>query len=253
VPTRCMDVFAWCRTVLSPAGPSSPMRLVLVAMSQSMDPDGSNCWVGVRALAQATRFNKDTVAKHRALAVKQGWLLISFRPGHTRFPSFAAAIPDGIEVFIRKASNARRTLGRRGSVSRLVGCSLSDGFGRRAPALLSEGLGQSENRLSEMTHATVRNDACNCPNGSDLPLIPIVPLKSATTEASVQATTTETESKSQIEEANKERFNGWIRSENFAQLYHLSPKMLVKLTPPNCRFPGYETLIQEATERTRKR
>jgi hypothetical protein len=54
------------------------------------------------------------------------------------------------------------------------------------------------------------------------------------------------------ERTTRERLNVWIRSDNFAQVYHLSPELLVKLTPPNCRFPGYEALIREAAKRVQR-
>jgi hypothetical protein len=60
------------------------------------------------------------------------------------------------------------------------------------------------------------------------------------------------EIESEGEELTRKRLDVWIRSENFAQVYHLSPGLLVKLTPPNCRFPGYEALIREATKRVQR-
>ena len=62
---------------MSAAGPHPTTRLVLAGHRQFMKRDGSGCWAGVRRLAIVTGLDKSTVAKHRALAIGAGWLIVS--------------------------------------------------------------------------------------------------------------------------------------------------------------------------------
>jgi hypothetical protein len=43
----------------------------------------------------------------------------------------------------------------------------------------------------------------------------------------------------------------WMQSEVFLRLYARYPDSIAKLTPPNCRFPGYESVIREVGERSK--
>jgi hypothetical protein len=90
-----------------------------------------------------------------------------------------------------------------------------------------------------------------CPHNADIPVLPVNTLKRATSDTSADSSMP-LETESAGEEMTRERLDVWIRSDNFAQVYHLSPELLVKLTPPNCRFPGYEALIREAVKRVQR-
>jgi len=91
----------------------------------------------------------------------------------------------------------------------------------------------------------------DCPHNADIPVLPVNTLKSANLNTSADLSMAP-ETESEGEELTRERLDVWIRSENFAQFYHLSPGLLVKLTPPNFRFPGYEALIQVAARRVQR-
>jgi hypothetical protein len=204
-----------------------------------MNSDGSSCFVGVRRLHDITGFDKTTVARHRKRAVELGWLLPSDRPRTSRSREFCAALPDGVTIYtpIRsRRSNVQDSIAR---VSTDRGQSLSGKCG------------QSQNPLSAICTSSVRKLPSDCPHNADIPVLPVNTLKSATSETSADVSTAP-ETKSAGEEITRERLDVWIRSDNFAQVHQLSPELLVKLTPPNCRFRGYEALVREAVERAKK-
>ena len=224
---------------MSPAGPRPAIRLVLLGMAQFMNSDGSSCFVGVRRLHDITGFDKTTVARHRKRAVELGWLLPSDRPRTSRSREFCAALPDGVTVYtpIRsRRSNVQDSIAR---VSADRGQSLSGKCG------------QSQNPLSAICTSSVRKLPSDCPHNADIPVLPVNTLKSAPSDMSTDSFMP-LETATAGEEMTRERLDVWIRSDNFAQAYHLSPELLVKLTPPNCRFPGYEALIREAAKRVQR-
>jgi hypothetical protein len=204
-----------------------------------MDSDGSSCFVGVRRLHDVTGFDKTTVARHRRRAVDLGWLLRSNRSRRSRCDEFCAALPDGVTVYTpvrSRRSNVQDSIAR---VSAERGQSLSGKCG------------QSQNPLSAIGTSSVRKLSSDCPHNADIPVLPVNTLKSATSDTSTDSSMAP-ETESVGEEMTRERLDVWIRSENFAQAYHLSPELLVKLTPPNCRFRGYEALVREAVERAKR-
>jgi hypothetical protein len=224
---------------MSPAGPRPAIRLVLLGMAQFMDSDGSRCFVGVRRLHDITGFDKTTVARHRKRAVDLGWLLPSDRPNNSRSREFYAALPDGVTVYTPVRS-------RRSNVQDSIARMSAD----RGQSLSGKCV-QSQNPLSAICTSSVRKLPSDCPHNADIPVLPVNTLKSAPSDMSTDSFMP-LETASAGEEMTRERLDVWIRSDNFAQAYHLSPELLVKLTPPNCRFPGYEALIREAAKRVQR-
>jgi hypothetical protein len=224
---------------MSLAGPRPAIRLVLLGMAQFMDADGSSCFIGVRRLHDITGFDKTTVARHRRRAVDLGWLLRSDRSRRSRSDEFCAALPDGVAIYTPIRS--RRSIVQ-DSIARLSA--------HRGQSLSGK-CGQSQNPLSAICTSSVRKLSSDCPHNADIPVLPVNTLKSATSDTSADLSMAP-ETESEGEELTRERLDVWIRSDNFAQVYHLSPELLVKLTPPNCRFPGYEALIREAATRVKR-
>jgi hypothetical protein len=236
---------------MSLAGPRPAIRLVLLGMAQFMDSDGSSCFVGVRRLHDITGFDKTTVARHRRRAVDLGWLLRSDRFRRSRSHEFCAALPDGVAVYTPIRSRRSNLQASIASVSAERGQSLSGKCGHKDSSQLSGECGQSQNPLSAIGTSSVRKLPSDCPHNADIPVLPVNTLKSATSDTSADSSMAP-ETESAGEEMTRERLDVWIRSENFAQVYHLGPELLVKLTPPNCRFRGYEALIREAVERAKR-
>src|SRR5581483_11484368 len=83
---------------MSAAGPHPTTRLVLTGHRQFMKRDGSGCWAGVRRLAIVTGLDKNTVAKHRSLAVAAGWLIVAGPRSGSRYRTYLAAIPEGLAI-----------------------------------------------------------------------------------------------------------------------------------------------------------
>ncbi|MFB3084252.1 MAG: helix-turn-helix domain-containing protein [Gammaproteobacteria bacterium] len=71
----CPFVFDWQRAILSPKGPEhSTTRLVLMALSIHMRPDGSKCFPSVRTIALETGLSERSVCTHLQRAEQQGWI-----------------------------------------------------------------------------------------------------------------------------------------------------------------------------------
>ncbi|MCJ8501029.1 helix-turn-helix domain-containing protein [Desulfatitalea alkaliphila] len=68
-------VFAYRRAVASKDGPEhSTTRLVLLALTVFMDPDGGNCFPSTATLATAAGISERSVCTHLDIAVETGWL-----------------------------------------------------------------------------------------------------------------------------------------------------------------------------------
>jgi hypothetical protein len=241
---------------MSPAGPPPITRLVLEGMSLFMiSQSGGCCWLSVRRLGATTGLDKGTVSKHRMLAVAAGWLIAEANPQHRQSSKFFAAVPDGVAIYqsigAARRATAARSSSEVGATQQLVSPELSVGRVQSASHSLSSGSVQSPNKLYGLRGRTVRCERTNCTSAPDPSCIPINNLKKSTSDE-LTASTFVGEGTPADDEAVRERLAVWIRSDGFAQANHHIPELLVKLTPPNCRFPGYEVLIQEATDRTRK-
>src|ERR1700678_2286083 len=146
---RCEDALAWSRAFMSAAGPHPTTRLVLTGHRQFMKRDGSGCWAGVRRLAVVTGLDKSTVAKHRALAIAAGWLIVSAWSPRSRFRTYLAAVPDAVPIPQTRRTQHSANVGR-----------------------LSELAGQSsQSRLSASSVPTVRPGRTHCPMPPDKTLV----------------------------------------------------------------------------------
>jgi hypothetical protein len=255
VPERCSDVFAWRRTFMSSVGPSPLTRLVLQGMSLFMAPSGGGCcWLSVRRLAELTGLDKGTISKHRTQAVATGWLIAGANPRHRQSPTFWCAIPDGIPIFQSRADGSAPALK---SNSAIVGNKSAgsreprgSGIGRRTH-LLSGGTVQSQTKPYVLKAETVRSGRTNRPFSPDQSSISINDLQKATSDTMPYATSAVHDGPVS-EESARVRLDAWIRSAGFLQICQSSPGLALKLTPPNCRVRGYESLIREAIERANK-
>lgn len=117
-------------------------RLVLDAHILYMNRDGGNCFVGVRRLAINTGLDKSTVAEHRALAIKLGWLMTSPVSRYSRSREVMTSVPDDLPT------------------------ERSDELSGQAGQLLSGVPGRSSAALSGLTTAAVRFDRPNRPAGA---------------------------------------------------------------------------------------
>jgi hypothetical protein len=240
---------------MSRDGPPSTTRLVLDGMSLFMAPGGGGCcWLSVRHLEEITDIDKGTVCKHRALAVARGWLIAEANPRHRQSPMFWSAVPDDIAIF-HPAADRRARVARHGSVTGSQ--RLSDPLERSGVRIqsssqsLSGGNVQSQRKLYGLRVETVRSAHTNCTSAPDQSYISINDLKNSTSDA-MAVSTTASGSELADEETARARLDAWMRSESFVRICHSIPQLLVKLTPPNCRIPGYESLIRGAVERTKK-
>ncbi len=227
MPQRCRDVFAWWRLVMGPAGPAPITRLVLCAHVLFMDRDGGNCRVGVRRLAMVTGLNKNTVAKHRADAIKIGWLVIVVRSSRTRTAEIQASVPDNI------SDHPNSTL------SCETGQSVSSAAGHATSISRSQVYGRSD--------STVPFQTSHCPAGRDIPLISLLPLRSGVPERLVRANS----ARAGWKERRKLQavLQSWLLNDKMAQKYTHDADTLARLTPLEWRFPGYEEFIQQQLNR----
>jgi hypothetical protein len=229
VAHRCEDVSAWSRAFLSAAGPHPTTRLVLAGHRQFMKRDGSGCWVGVRRLAIVTGLDKSTVAKHRALAIATGWLIVSARSARSRYRTYLAAVPDEVPI-----PQSRRTQ-LAANVSRL-----------------SELTGQSSRpRLSGFTTSTVRPEQTHCPTPPDITLV--LTSKETLAHQTVGGATEAAPSSAGGNPADcpssaVDQLRRWLKTDVTAGRFR-SYNLLVKLTPAELRFDGYEEIIRERTKR----
>lgn len=221
---RCEDVSAWSRAFMSAAGPHPTTRLVLAGHRQFMKRDGSGCWAGVRRLAIVTGLDKSTVAKHRALAIGAGWLIVSARSPRSRFRTYLSAVPDTVPI-----PQTHRT---RNSAS-------VDG--------LSEHAGQSSQpRLSGFSSSTVRPRRTHCPTPPDETL----QLTNKRTPAQRDGHPSLTGATPPIRCVDRpstaaELLERWLETDGTAEKFRGCHKLLVNLTPPELRFSGYEDVIRE--------
>jgi hypothetical protein len=206
MPRRHRNVFAWWRLVMGPHGPQPITRLVLSAHVLFMDRDGSNCFVGVRRLAETTGLNKDTVAEHRETAIKLGWLMTLADSRHSRKRTVLAAVPDAIPVGDDKE--------------------------------LSSHAGQRKSDLSRLSAFAVQFGRVHCPAPPDIPLLPPLPLKTSHQNLSTGPTSLGIETK-------RERICTWLETDPRVRQYVFDIDALERLVPLAWRFAGYGDLIAQ--------
>lgn len=87
--------FSWEQAVVESDLPAMT-RHVLLTLSVRMDKYGGSCFPTVEQLVEMTGLSKNTVLKHRAIAIEKGWLTVSnmgFRGQKWRRASYVAALP----------------------------------------------------------------------------------------------------------------------------------------------------------------
>ncbi len=240
---------------MSPAGPLPITRLVLEGMSLFMAPGGGGCcWLSVRRLSEITGLDKGTISKHRTQAVTFGWLIAEANPRHRQSLTFWSAIPDDVSIFrpgaVRRASVARTASAIAGSES-VVPVELSSSLMQPCSHLLSGGTVQSRSKLYGLRAETVRSARTNRMSPPDQSYRYINDLQKAPLDT-LAVVTPATGDQPTSEDAARARLDAWMRSDGFIQICRNSPELALKLTPPNCRVPGYETLVREATEKAKK-
>ena len=225
---------------MSASGPHPTTRLVLTGHRQFMRRDGSGCWAGVRRLAIVTGLDKNTVAKHRSLAIAAGWLIVSGPPSNSRYRTYLAAIPEGIAIQ-QPAREAARTDTAR----------LSESTGHSAPT-----------RLSTFASATVPPIHTHCLKPRDKTLVltnnrtppPDAPAVSTSSGAGRLAGITPHLSGSDPTgdgtESLPDRLRRWLRTDGMAERYQGCYDVLIGITPTELRFQGYEEVIRENRRET---
>jgi excisionase family DNA binding protein len=235
VAQRCEDIAAWSRAFMSASGPHPTTRLVLAGHRQFMKRDGSGCWAGVRRLAIVTGLDKNTVAKHRSLALAAGWLIVAGQPSSLRYRTYLAAVPEGLAI-PQPAREAARTNTPR----------LSESTGHSAPA-----------RLSTFASATVppihtdrlkpRDKTLVLTNNRTLP--PDASVVSTSPGAGCLAGITPHLSggapTGDGTEALVDRLRRWLRTDGMAERYQGCYDVLIGITPTELRFQGYKEVIRE--------
>jgi len=69
-------VVKWRAAILSEVGPpTASAKLVLLALSNWMSPDGGSCWPSTTTLSEATALSRRVVGLHLGLAVDEGWIV----------------------------------------------------------------------------------------------------------------------------------------------------------------------------------
>jgi hypothetical protein len=214
---------------MGPTGPAPITRLVLCGHMLFMDRDGSRCHVGVRHLALVTGLNKNTVAKHRADAIKLGWLVV-VRSSTSRATEIQAAMPDNISD------------DQSSPLSCETGQSVSSAAGHSASI--------SHSQVSTPSDATVLFHASDCPTGRYIPLIPLLPLKNRNSETLIRANSDRIGLKQQRK--LQSALQAWVINDELAQKYAHDIDTLARLIPLEWRFLGYEAFIQQVIDQSRK-
>jgi len=63
-----------------------------------MQGNGRGCWAGARTIGVTTWQNKATVLKHRAEAIRDGWLVLAPEGKSKRPGELWASVPDGVKI-----------------------------------------------------------------------------------------------------------------------------------------------------------
>lgn len=202
---------------MSAAGPHSTTRLILSGHRQFMKRDGSGCWAGVRRLAIVCGVNKSTVAKHRALAIAAGWLIVSVRSPSSRCRMYLAAIPDAVPIPQTRRTQKSAKVGR-----------------------LSELTGQSSSpRLSAFRASTVRPGRTHCPTPPDTTLV-LTNNRTLAQRDARQATATATSSTSGGARADHplsaaELLGRWLQTDGTAERFRGCHQLLINCSSTSLR------------------
>jgi hypothetical protein len=191
-----------------------------------MKRDGSGCWAGVRRLAIITGLDKSTVAKHRALAIGAGWLIVSARSPRSRFRTYLSAVPDTVPIPQTDRTRNSASVGRP-----------------------SEQTGHSSQpRLSGFSSSTVRPGRTHCPTPPDKTLV--LTNKRTRAQGDARPATATTPPPPDSERTDRpstaaELLRRWLRTDGTAERFRGCHDLLINVTPPELRFQGYEDVIRE--------
>lgn len=220
MPHRCTDSWAWWRIVMSAVGPPSTTRSVLSAHFKFMNGDGTRCYPTVRRLAVDARLNKDTVAFHRKYAIDEGWLIVSV-PTRSEFREFYPALPDELVAKYPEL--------------------LSNQAGRLLSELARQAMRKTSGQSSEVTGTRVRSASSIGLSSSDKPPISLLTSEDLRVDMRFQVKKIKERSPAEMHE----RLRSWLESNQNVQKYQHDPDALARLTPLNCRLPGYENVIHQ--------
>jgi hypothetical protein len=219
---------------MSAAGPHPTTRLVLAGHRQFMKRDGSGCWAGVRRLAIVTGLDKSTVAKHRALAIAAGWLMVSAQSSRSRYRTYLAAVPNATPTV--EPLRAQQPVN----------------FTR-----LSEQPGQSPQQgLSDFSTSTVRAGRTDSPAPPDRTLVLTntgTLAQQGTVEAPASTSSPPETAYADGPRSAAELLLRWLQTDGKAESFRSSYKLMINLTPQELRFDGYEEIIRERTTRRLRR
>jgi hypothetical protein len=76
-----LTIFEWRKAFMSPSGPESTTRLVLLAISTHMTIEGKSAWPSYECLARETGLSTRSVGEHVRRAEIWGWLRDVFFKG----------------------------------------------------------------------------------------------------------------------------------------------------------------------------
>jgi len=98
-PRNCNGTWPRVADTLSKDGPKDrETRLALVGHMRFMQGNGSGCWAGARTIGETTYQNKATVLKHRAEAIRDGWLVLAPEGKSKHHGELWASVPDGVKI-----------------------------------------------------------------------------------------------------------------------------------------------------------
>ena len=166
------------------------------------------------------RLNKTTVAEHRNLALRLGWLIGSKPPRGQGSGELYPAAPDGVKI---------------------VETGQASGESGQAPNPPIE--------VSGLNRETVRNEPQNCPANPDVPPIPIKPLREKLSAFRKGASTGARKSAANRDDL-KEQLRNWLaKDETVMQYLRIADiEAIIKLTPERLRVSDYEEQILNLIE-----
>jgi hypothetical protein len=212
--------------------------------------NGAQCWAGVRRLAEVSGLDKGTVAKHRVLAVAAGWLIPSPSPRHRQLQTFSASLPvvpcvPTAAVIPSSESRVKAPLSA-APASPLPIDQLVAAVRLRVKELSEENV-QSEARPYGLRAVTVRSQPLNCTARPDQSSISI-----KDQESDSESKKTDRSPEKMKEDEARAHLKDWMEKKNFAALYAQCPERICQMAPAHCRFEGYEQVVRETGERTKR-
>jgi hypothetical protein len=95
-----VDVYAWRNAIMSERGPGHSLgRLVLIAVSLHMKPDGTGAWPSQALIAQRALVGLRSVKRHLEIAERRGWVeraIVRIKGQQWRRTEYSACVPDDV-------------------------------------------------------------------------------------------------------------------------------------------------------------